>query len=319
MIWRCRLNLIAAGLAVVLSLSPKEVLSKSLGQSPPRATPDRTQGSCPEAGPGQMTAPADALQMVEPVKEPSSALAQIIRDAGEMLQRCPNDEASWYELIRAAEMRTEISSEWQFPSIEVAGLKLGSLAEAAAEAARRVPESPRIALIDIRARPDTARAAAFAARFSGFEPLRLALAQAQLKAGNANGAAKSLESIHDLKAIPGALGTLAAVKLAQGNPKAALTALAAGDTSSLMARTAGSEACERTPRIPRQRAEISFRAHLQLDRPGAALRPLLDAAELGSEEARAILIKPDPDLARAITAARRSGKLSAIDQSYLRK
>jgi hypothetical protein len=298
MIRNYRCSLIAPVLAVVLSFC-------------------KAPGACHEATPGQMTAPSDALQMVEAVKEPLSALAQIIREAAERLQGCPTDEASWYELIRAAEMRTEISPAWQFPPCTVSGKKLSSLAEAAAEAIRRVPESPRIALIDIRAWPDTARAAAFTAHFPGFEPLRLALAQAQLKAGNANEAAKSLESIHGLKAIPGAIGTLAAIRLAQGNPKAALTALTNSDTSSLMTRTAGSEAYERTPRIPRERAEIGFRAQLQLHHHGAALRPLLDAAALGSQQAQTILKKPDPDLAKAIAAARRSGNLNAIDQSYL--
>jgi hypothetical protein len=86
-----------------------------------------------------------------------------------------------------------------------------------------------------------------------------------------------------------------------------------------MTKTAGSEAYERTSHIPRERAEVSFRAQPQLRYPGAALRHLLDAAALGSQEAQAILEKPGPDLAKAIAAARRSGKLSAIDRSYLRE
>jgi hypothetical protein len=278
-----------------------------------------TQGSCPDAKPGQETAPADALQTVDAVKEPLSALAQIIRDAAESLQKCSNDEASWYELIRAAEMRTEISAAWRFPVTEIDGKKLGTLADATAEAVRRVPESPRIALIDSRIRPDPARSAALAARFPGFMPLRLSLAQAQLHAGQVDQAAKSLEIIKDLKAVPGAIGTLAAIRLALGDPNAALAVLAQSDTSSMMTTTAGSEAYERTSRLARERAEISFRAQLQLHHPGAALRYLLDAAALGSREAREILGKPDPALAKAIAAARRSGNLSAADQSYLKE
>ena len=245
----------------------------------------------------------------------------IIRDAVERLQGCPTDEASWYELIRAVEMLKEgadFSGRYEL-SVVISGRKLASLADAADEAVRQVPDSPRIALVDARVRAEPQHAANLLAHFPEFAPLRLALARAQLESGNTEAALETLANIKDIKSLPGTAGTLAAIKLAKGNPVGALQTLASTDIISECVKVAGYEAYERTGGIDRERSEIRYQAQLALHRPAAALRSLLDAAEMGSEKARAILQKPDSALAKAIAAAKRTGKLNAMDLDYLRE
>jgi hypothetical protein len=269
-------------------------------------------GPCLEAGAAQRTERSDELQEAEAVKEPNSRISWAAGLAKERLERCPNEEEAWYERIRGAEMLWDY-----FPGMD--DRPLGRLAEFTAEAVRRVPDSPRIALVDARVRPEPGHVAALVARFPDFVPLRLALAQAQLAAGNVDAAAETMATLKDPKSLPGAVGTLAAIRLAKGDPAGALKALASRDAPSFDVKTAGSEAHERICCIDRQRAEIAYQAQLALHRPAAALRPLLDAAERGSKAAKALLKKPSPELAKAIAAARRSGKLSAIDREYLKK
>lgn len=305
------------GLAVVLALFHRQTTPAAPNPPLPCVSPSSIHGACPEAAFGQNTAASDVLQMIDAEKEPSSALAQIIRDAVERLQSCPADEASWYELIRGAEMREEKSSgKFEF-SVIIAGRRLASLADATAEAVHQVPDSPRIALIDARVRAEPQHAATMLARFPEFAPLRLALAHAQLESGNAEAALEALAKIKDVKALPGAIGTLAAAKLAKGDPMGALKVLFIQDRSSLSAKVAGCEAYERTGLIDRERAEVSYQAQLALHHPAAALRPLLDAAELGSIKAQALLKRPDRALAKVIAVARKAGNLNAIDQDYL--
>jgi hypothetical protein len=176
-------------------------------------------------------------------------------------------------------------------------------------------------LVDARARPEPGHVAALVARFPEFGPLRVTLANAQLESGDADAAAKTIAAIKDLKLVYGAGETLAAIQLAKGDPAGALKTLASKRLWYTYPEetVAGSEADGRMGRLPRQRAEVAYQAQLALHRPAAALRPLLDAAERGSKAAQEILKKPDPPLAKAIAAARRSGKLDAVDRDYLRK
>jgi hypothetical protein len=247
-------------------------------------------------------------------KEPDCALKQIKRDADERLKRCPDDEEAQYERIRAEEMLLDypVSSD---------GRSLQSLGKLTAEAVHQFPNSPRIALVDARARPEPAHVANLVARFPEFVPLRVALANAQLAAGNADAAAATVAAIQDIRSAYGAGEVLAAVQLAKGDPAGALKALANKrlwyaypDTE-----TAGREADGRIGRLSRQRAEIAYQAQLALHHPAAALEPLIEAAERGSKAARALLKSPDPPLAKAIAAALRRGKLSASDRDYLKE
>jgi hypothetical protein len=244
--------------------------------------------------------------------EPNSSISSTEHLATERLKHCPNEEQAWYERIRGAEMLWDY-----FPGMDDRPLR--RLAEFTAEAVRRVPDSPRIALVDARVRPEPEHVAALVARFPDFVPLRLALAQAQLAAGNVDAAAETMATLKDPKSLPGAVGTLAAIRLAKGDPAGALKALASRDPPSLMVRTAGSEAYERICCIDRQRAEVTYQAQLALHRPAAAVRPLLDAAVRGSKAAKALLKKPSRELAKAIAAARRAGKLTPFDREYLRE
>ena len=303
MIRSCRCSLVVACLVLAMTaLTGLDAAGLSYGKF----------GPCLDAGVAQQTEPSRGLQHSEAVMEPNSRISGVVRLAAERLQRCPNEEEVWYERIRGEEMLWDY-----FPGMD--DRPLGDLAEITAEAVRRVPDSPRIALVDARVRPEPGHVAALVARFPDFLPLRLALAQAQLASGDVDAAAETMATLKDPKSLPGAVGTLAAIRLAKGDPAGALKALVSRDEDSLSVKTAGSEAYERVCCIDRQRAEVAYQAHLALHHPAAALRPLLDAAERGSKAAKALLKKPSPELAKAIAAARRSGKLRAIDREYLKR
>jgi hypothetical protein len=271
-------------------------------------------GTCPDAGLVQQTQASNELDQVDAVKEPDCTLKEIRNEADERLKRCPGDEEAQYELIRAKEMLLDYSASADEGSLQ-------SLAKWTAEAVHRFPHSPRIALVDARARPEPGHVAALVARFPEFAPLRVALANAQLAAGDADAAAETIAAIKDLKLVYGAGETLAAIQLAKGAPTGALKTLANKRLWYVYPEeaAAGSEADGRMGRLSRQQAEIAYQAQLALHHPAAALRSLFDAAERGSKAAQALLKKPSPELAKAIAAARRSGKLSAIDREYLKK
>jgi len=270
--------------------------------------------TCPNAGPAQQTEASDELNSVDAVKEPESTLKQTQYEADERLKRCPGDEEAQYELIRAEEMLLDYSV-----SRDEASLR--SLAKWTAEAVYRFPDSPRIALVDARTRPEPGHVAALVARFPEFGPLRVALANAQLAAGDADAALETIEAIKDLKLVYGAGETLAAIQLAKGAPAGALKTLANKRLWYAYPEktVAGNEADGRMGRLSRQRAEIAYQSQLALHRPAAALRPLLEAARWGSRAARALLRNPDPPLARAIAGARRRGKLRALDRDLLKE
>jgi hypothetical protein len=270
--------------------------------------------TCPDAGLARQTEASDELNSVDGVKEPDCKLRQIENEDDERLKRCPDDEEAQYELIRAEEMLLDYSATTDEVSLR-------SLAKWTAEAVHRFPHSPRIALVDARARPEPAHVAALVARFPEFAPLRVALANAQLGAGDADAAAKTIATIKDLRLVYGAGKTLAAIQLAKGDPAAALKTLANKRLWYAYPEEAdaGHEADGGMGRLVRQQVEIAYQAQLALHRPAAALRPLLDAAERGSKAAKALLKKPSPELAKAIAAARRAGKLTAFDREYLRE
>lgn len=273
---------------------------------------------CPQVEPEQDVSPSTELRLVDMAKEPASAIGWVVDEAVEGIARCPNDEAAWYELVRGIEMKEELSSGRYEPAVVIGGRKLESLAEVTTEAVRRVPSSPRVALVDARARPEPGRVADLVARFPSFAPLRLALARAQLAAGNPEAAEETLMLFAGLKGLPGRTETLAAIKLARGDPSKALEVLADKPEVLSSSKTAGSEAYWSTGGIERERYETRYKAQLALHRPGAAVRPLLDAAEHRSKAARALLENPGPQLLEAIAAARRAGKLNAVDREYLK-
>ncbi len=271
-------------------------------------------GRCPVAGLAQQTQASNELNQVDAVKEPDGNLKQIEDEAEQRLKRCPDDEEAQYELIRAEEMLLDY-----FASTDEGSLQ--SQAKMTGEAVHRFPDSPRIALVDARARPEPGHVVALVARFPEFGPLRVALANAQLGSGDADAAAETIATIKDLKLVYGAGETLAAIQLAKGTPAGALKTLANKRLwySYPEEADAGHEADGRMGRLFRQQAEIAYQAQLALHRPAAALRPLLDAAERGSKAAKALLKRPSPELAKAIAAARRSGKLDEVDREYLRR
>lgn len=271
-------------------------------------------GTCPDAGPAQQTQASNELDQVDAVKEPDCTLKEIEDEADERLKRCPGDEEALYELIRAEEMLLDYSASTDEGSLR-------SQAKMTAEAVHQFSDSPRIALVDARARPEPGHVAALVARFPEFSPLRVALANAQLAAGDPDAAAETIAAIKDLKLVYGAGETLAAIQLAKGDPARALKTLANKRLwySYPEEADAGHEADGRMGRLLRQQAEIAYQAQLALHRPAAALRPLLDAAERGSKAAKSLLKKPSPELAKAIAAARRSGKLSVFDREYLKQ
>jgi len=263
---------------------------------------------CPDVEQAEVTEHSAELNLVSAVEEPHGTLHQLVHEAEDLLQRCPDNERLWYELIRGDEMLLEYSMASGQPVMT-------SLAKLTAEAVRRIPDSPRIALVDARARPEPEHVAALVARFPEFAPLRVALARAQLDSGDVDAAAETFAVLKNAKSVSGAVEILAAIKLAKGDPAGALKTLA----SEAVRDSVGSESDWWTGRLRRQRAEVAYQAHLALHHPAAALRPLLDAAERGSKAAQELLKKPDPPLAKAIAAARRSGKLDARDRDYLRK
>jgi hypothetical protein len=264
--------------------------------------------TCQDAVQTESTEPSSELNLVSAVMEPRGTLHQLVHEADDLLKRCPNNERLWYELVRGDEMLLEYSLASGQPFMT-------SLAKLTAEAVRRIPDSPRIALVDARARPEPEHVAALVARFPEFAPLRVALARAQLDSGDVDAAAATMAALKNVKSVSGAVETLAAIRLAKGDPAGALKTLA----NRAVRDSVGSEADWWTGRLRRQRAEVAYQAQLALHRPAAALRPLLDAAERGSKAAQELLKKPDPPVAKAIAAARRSGKLNAIDREYLKK
>lgn len=293
----CRCILAAACLVLALTMRP----------SPGRAL-QGPSGKCPDVGQAEATEPSAELDMVSAVKEPRGTLHQLVLEADDMLKRCPNNERLLYELIRGNEMLLEHSLASGQPFMT-------SLAKLTAEAVRRIPDSPRIALVDARARPEPGHVAALVARFPEFAPLRVALARAQLDSGDVDAAAATMAALKNVKSVSGAVETLAAIRLAKGDPAGALKTLA----SESISNSVGSESDWWIGRLRRQRAEVAYQAKLALHHPAAALRPLLDAAESGSKAAQALLKKPDPQLAKAIVAARRAGKLTPFDREYLRE
>ncbi len=120
--------------------------------------------------------------------------------------------------------------------------------------------------MDARARPEPGHVAALVARFPEFAPLRVALANAQLAAGDADAAAETIAAIKDLKLVYGAGKTLAAIQLAKGNPAGALRTLANKRLwySYPEEADAGHEADGRMGRLFRQQAEIAYQAQLAL-------------------------------------------------------
>ena len=283
-----------------------QVLALTMWPSPGRAL----QGpfhKCPDAEQGEATEPSSELNLVSAVEEPRGTLHQSVRETEDMLKRCPDNERLWYELVRGNEMLLEHSLASGQPFMT-------SLAALTAEAVRRIPDSPRIALVDARARPEPGHVAALVARFPEFAPLRVVLARAQLDSGDVDAAAETLAAVKNAKSVSGAVEILAAIKLAKGDPAGALKTLANRPVNN----SVGSESDWWVGRLRRQRAEVAYQAHLALHHPAAALRPLLDAAERGSKSAEALLKKPSPEVAKALAAARRSGKLDAIDREYLK-
>jgi len=256
--------------------------------------------------------------MIDSVKEPASGLGLELMEGERALTSCPRNEEIWYDLVRAWEMLEELRPRPHPRSLQVGDHMLTSLAEATAEATRVVPTSPRIALIDARARPDLPRVAEVAARFPGFAPLGLALAQAELAASAPARAAEVFARTKGIKAVPGSAATLARIELALHDPRAALAALATKDAPSDEVKTAGSEAYERCGAIPRQRAFVRYQIELALGHPAPAVRALLDAAVLGSSEAEGLLTTLPPALAKALADARRKGKLTRFDKDLLR-
>ena len=263
---------------------------------------------CPDVEQAEVTEHSAELNLVSAVEEPHGTLHQLVHEAEDLLQRCPDNERLWYELIRGDEMLLEYSMASGQPVMT-------SLAKLTAEAVRRIPDSPRIALVDARARPEPGHVAALVARFPEFAPLRVALARAQLDSGDVDAAAATMAALKNVKSVSGAVETLAAIRLAKGDPAGALKTLA----SESISNSVGSESDWWIGRLRRQRAEVAYQAKLALHHPAAALRPLLDAAESGSKAAQALLKKPDPQLAKAIVAARRAGKLTPFDREYLRE
>jgi len=299
----CRRSLMTAFLALATMSIHREANALRLPAS-----------TCPDAGLAQQTEASDELNSVDGVKEPDCTLKQIENEDDERLKRCPDDEEAQYELIRAGEMLLDYSASTDEVSLR-------SLSKWTAEAVRRFPDSPRIALVDSRARPEPGHVASLVARFPEFAPLRVALANTQLAAGDADAAAETLAVIKDLKMVYGAGETLAAIQLAKGDPAGALKTLANKRLWYAYPEqaAAGHEADGRMGRRSRQRAEIAYQAQLALHRPATALRSILDAAWAGSKAAKALLRNPSPELAKAIAVARRSGKLSAMDREYLKR
>lgn len=293
----CRRSLVSGCLVLAFAVCP----------SPGRALQGPFE-TCQDAVQTEPTEYSAELSSVSATKEPRGTLHQVVLESGDLVKRCPKNERLWYQLIRGTEMLLEYSLASGQPFMT-------SLAKLTAEAVRRVPDSPRIALVDARARPEPAHVAALVARFPDFAPLRVELARAQLGSGDADAAAATMAALKNAKSVSGAVETLAAIRLAKGDPTGALKALA----SEAVWDTVGSEADWWIGRLRRQRAEVAYQAQLALHRPAAAVRPLLDAAERGSKPAQALLKTPDPELAKAIAAARRRGKLTAIDREFLKK
>jgi hypothetical protein len=265
---------------------------------------------CPDGGivPSPESSDND-LSIVQFVKEPSIMLHGIVSDAEADLKRCPRDESAWYELVRGEEMLSDYSFGTKGRSKE-------SLARLTAEAVRQIPDSPRIALIDARARPEPRHVADLVVRFPKFAPLQVALANAQLNSGDVDVAAETMRNLKDIASVPGGIETLAAIQLTKGDASAALKTLASKEH--WVVDPAGAESELRIGRIFRQHSEIAYQAHLALHHPAAAVQPLLHAAEYGSTAAKELLKNPPPELAKAIAAARRAGKLNAKEREYLK-
>jgi hypothetical protein len=123
------------------------------------------------------------------------------------LEECPDSEALWYAFARMAELGFD-----RFP-MQVAGVRVENMAEAAALARSRQPRSARVAVIDARTHGGLERARSALALDPSYAPGRVALAQALFEQQQVEEALP----LSDAPNVPGAASLRARLLIARGN------------------------------------------------------------------------------------------------------
>jgi hypothetical protein len=250
-------------------------------------------------------------------KDFPGAIRMVFREALQTLNRGGGIEEAWYVAARSAELARELGiGETLFPAT-IQGRSFRTLAELTGMAVAQAPSSARIATVDVWATLDVGKAAKAIKRFPKHLPLRVALARAQLAAEDAAGSLQTLLDVPHLETIPRGMTVLSAARLANGDPRGALAALKVREPTPAFLDFE-SELDARSRALRRERLETLYRAQLALNRPREAIRPLLDAAEMGSAEARRMLKEMEPRLEEAFRAAAKKGTLTEFDRQFLR-
>jgi hypothetical protein len=230
--------------------------------------------------------------------------------AANALPSCQQDETLWYVLMRASELGFGM-----FP-IQVGSTELNGFDDALHAAVKQFPRSPRLATIFAR-HAGTVKASRRAVDLDpAYTPARVALAAAQLSAGDAKAAVTTLVMLKDRNRIIGANLLLGRARLADGDPEGAIEAARLESQADVL-HTWEPGAAPRDDSKP-QTDELVGMAHLAAGRYSVACRHLLAAAAEGSESARGTL-KTDPKLRDTLTELIKSGRLRLPEEALARE
>jgi hypothetical protein len=217
--------------------------------------------------------------VVQTAADQAGALRQQFTRAAEALAECADSEALWYVLVRAAELGAD-----RFP-VTIGSRTFATPLDAAREAASRAPESARIATVLARLDATVASARRAVALDEKWAPARLALAAALAAEGASQEADGIFADTGVMQSVPGANTVRARVLLERSKPEEA-AALARRDLAGVWSKAPEFFLMSA---VRRDAAETLGLALLAAHQPKQAVRPLNDAADLGSERAREAL------------------------------
>jgi hypothetical protein len=268
-----------------------------------------------------MTVPAKAFDDILVVKEPHITLKIIELNAQKIILACPENEQAWYELSRAWEMiqfshqvnRGGALKTAFFEPFQLGSKSFASFSSITEEAFRRFPDSPRLALLVLRANPSLAVAQKLADRFPDFLPLKIALAQACLSEDNPAQALVILRSDARLNDVPDATVTKAGCMLAEKDFLGALSQLS-HQIDPVFASFPGYEEYSSVFDC----AEIRLRADLGLQRFSAADQELVIISKYDQALVSTIVSRQPENIRRALVKAIGAAKLTSMEKKSLK-
>jgi hypothetical protein len=285
------------------------------------AQPDSIDCTFTASTSSTMTAPAEVFDKIFVVKEPHIAIEAIEQNARNIILSCPEIEQAWYKLSRAWEMiqsshqvnRGEAMKMASFEPLKLGSMSFSSFSSISEEAFRRFPDSPRLALLALRANPSLTRAQTLADRFPDFLPLKISLAQACLSANNPAQALVILRGDARLDDVPDAAVTKAGCMLAKKDFLGALSQLS-HQTDPVFSTFPGYEGYSCVIDC----AEISLKADLGLQRFSAADKELVIISEYDDTLVRSIIGGQPENIRRALVKAIGAAKLTSMEKKSLK-